>query len=167
MQGPRATLPLRVRGRGSAAEILDDLRSYIALRRMVVGEPPTDLAVTLSARRGKTFRDTLLGFMRERGAVDSRVCAAAGIDRRHYSKIRNTPDYRPTKTTVVSFVFALRLCLADAEKLLRSAGYAFSEASDFDLICSYFIESGRWDRDMVNDALYTYGQPLICGVTLD
>ena len=105
--------------------------------------------------------------IRERGLVDSRVYEAAGVDRRHYSKIRNKADYRPTKETAVSFAFALRLGIRETEKLLRSAGYAFSESSDFDLICSYFIEEGEWNPAEVNDALWAYGQPLVCGAVLD
>ena len=139
------------------------LREYIETRRLCVQEPPQALVERLQSERLPSFRDTLLTMIRSRKLIDSHVCAAAGVDRRHYSKIRNNPDYHPTKVTVVSFAFALRLNIRDAMKLLRSAGYAFSEASDFDLICSYFIEEGVWDSFTVNDALYAYGQPLICG----
>lgn len=136
-------------------------------RRICVEEPPDGLVARLAEKRLPAFRDTLLSLIRARGLIDSRVCQAAGVDRRHYSKIRNAPDYHPTKPTVVSFAFALRLGIHETVKLLRSAGYALSESSDFDLICSYFIEEKVWDANVVNDALYAYGQPLICGVTLD
>ena len=143
------------------------IREYIQVRRLAAGEPPPELVARLDSERLPAFRDTLLEMIRARGLVDSHVYEAAGIDRRHYSKIRNHADYRPTKTTAVSFAFALRLGIREAEKLLRSAGYAFSESSDFDLICSYFIEEGEWDPAEVNDALWAYGQPLVCGATLD
>ena len=143
------------------------IREYIAVRRMRAPEPPPDLVARLDAERLPAFRDTLLAMIRERGLIDSRVYESAGVDRRHYSKIRNRADYRPTKVTAVSFAFALRLGIREAERLLRAAGYAFSEASDFDLICSYFIEEGEWDPAEVNDALWAYGQPLVCGATLD
>ena len=143
------------------------IREYLQVRRMRAPAPPSALAARLDAERLPAFRDTLLAMIRERGLIDSRVYEAAGIDRRHYSKIRNHADYRPTKTTAVSFAFALRLGIHEAEKLLRAAGYAFSEASDFDLICSYFIEEGEWNPAEVNDALWAYGQPLVCGAVLD
>ena len=143
------------------------IREYLQVRRMRAPAPPSALAARLDAERLPAFRATLLAMIRERGLIDSHVYEAAGIDRRHYSKIRNHADYRPTKTTAVSFAFALRLGIHEAEKLLRSAGYAFSEASDFDLICSYFIEEGEWDPVEVNDALWAYGQPLVCGAALD
>jgi len=154
---PRALSPAR----------REAIREYIQARRLAGREPPPELVARLDAERLPPFRDTLLAMIRERGLIDSRVYEAAGIDRRHYSKIRNRADYRPTKTTAVSFAFALRLGIREAERLLRSAGYAFSEASDFDLICSYFIEEGEWDPAEVNDALWAYGQPLVCGAVLD
>ncbi len=143
------------------------IREYLQVRRMSEPEPPSALAARLESERLPAFRDTLLAMIRERDLIDSHVYEAAGIDRRHYSKIRNRADYRPTKVTAVSFAFALRLGIHDARKLLRAAGYAFSESSDFDLICSYFIEEGEWDPAEVNDALWAYGQPLVCGATLD
>ena len=154
---PRALSPAR----------REAIREYIQARRLAGREPPPELVARLDAERLPPFRDTLLAMIRERGLIDSRVYEAAGIDRRHYSKIRNRADYRPTKVTAVSFAFALRLGIREAERLLRAAGYAFSEASDFDLICSYFIEEGEWDPAEVNDALWAYGQPLVCGATLD
>ena len=154
---PRALSPAR----------REAIREYIQVRRMRAPEPPPELVARLDSERLPAFRDTLLAMIRARGLVDSRVYEAAGIDRRHYSKIRNRADYRPTKTTAVSFAFALRLGIREAERLLRSAGYAFSEASDFDLICSYFIEEGEWDPVEVNDALWAYGQPLVCGAVLE
>ena len=45
--------------------------------------------------------------------------------------------------------------------------FALSPASVFDLICRYFFENAPADPDRVNDALWTYGQPLVCGVRLD
>ena len=143
------------------------LREYIDLSRVKPMEPPDELISRLEANRPPAFRDKLLSMIRKRNLIDSHVCAAAGVDRRHYSKIRNNPDYHPTKQTVVSFAFALRLNLDETRSLLRSAGYAFSNASDFDLICSYFIEESVWNPNTVNDALYAYGQPLICGALLD
>lgn len=142
--------------------LASDLHEFLE-RSKALREPPPDLDAWLGAERLPPFRDTLLAMIRERGLIDSRVCNAAGVDRRHYSKIRNRQDYHPTKATIFSFAFALRLGLPETRRLLRSAGYALSASSDFDLICSYFLKGGNWDADAVNDALYAYGQPLICG----
>lgn len=155
--------PPRRPPRQPAPEVLDAIREYMALQRIRAEEPPPELASRLESGRAPSFRDTLLSMIRSRGLIDSRVCAAAGVDRRHFSKIRNSSGYHPTKATALSFAFALRLGPRDAARLLRTAGYALSDSSDFDLICSYFLERGEWDANAVNDALYAYGQPLICG----
>ena len=63
--------------------------------------------------------------------------------------------------------FSKREASIKFEKLLRSAGFALSPASVFDLICRYFFENAPADPDRVNDALWTYRQPLVCGVRLD
>ena len=68
---------------------------------------------------------------------------------------------------MLSFVFVLHLPLDDAENLLSTAGYALSRSSVFDLIVRYYLEKGDADAVHVNDALYTYKQPLLCGVTAD
>lgn len=151
---PRKALPFAVR---------DAIRCYIEARRSEIRTPPPELLSAIERSRAPAFRDTLLSLIRSRGLVDSRVCEAAGIDRRHYSKIRNDPGWRPTKTTAVSFAFALRLDIDEAGRLLRSAGYALSDASDFDLVCSYFIEHRNWNPNDVNDALHAFKQPLVCG----
>ena len=149
-----------------SAAFREEFREWRDARRFSMDAPPPELVARLGEKRPPAFRDTLLGMIRERALVDSSVCAAAGVDRRHYSKIRNDPEWRPSKTTAVSFAFALRLGPAEANRLLRSAGYAFSDASDFDLICLYFLESGRWNPNDVNDALWSYGQPLVCGAAV-
>lgn len=150
--------------RSPDAATLAAVREYMDARRLfAAAPPPPSLLDKLKKDRKPAFRDTLLSMIRDRGLVDSRVYEAAGIDRRHYSKIRKDPNWRPTKTTVVSFALALRLCLADADRLLRSAGYAFSDAQDFDLICSYFIEHRNWNANDVNDVLHAFRQPLVCG----
>ena len=151
---PHAPLPDALR------EAIDE---FVRLRQLVAADPPPELVAQLAAPRA-SFRDELLGLIRARGLIDSRVCAAAGVDRRHYSKIRNDPDCRPDKATVVSFAIALRLTFPEADRLMRAAGHAFSDASTFDLICRFFLESGEHDPFRINDALHAYGQPLVCGV---
>ena len=153
---PRAPLP---------ADLREAIDEFVRLRQLVAAEPPPALAAMLAAAPRATFRDELLGMIRSRGLVDSRVCAAAGVDRRHYSKIRNDPECRPDKATVISFAIALRLSFAESERLMRAAGHAFSDASLFDLICRFFLENGEHDPFRINDALHAYGQPLVCGVT--
>ena len=63
--------------------------------------------------------------------------------------------------TAIAFAFALRLSLDETTDLLRKAGFALSHSSKFDVIVEYFIVSGRYDLNALNEALYEFDQPLI------
>lgn len=59
---------------------------------------------------------------------------AAGLSRSAYSKIISFPDRHPSKDTVLAMAAALKMPLADAESLLRLAGYALSDSISSDLV---------------------------------
>ena len=62
------------------------------------------------ARTGQeTFSEMLLKFIKESGEKNSTVYTRANIDRRHFSKIANNPEYKPSKQTVLAFAIALKL----------------------------------------------------------
>ena len=65
--------------------------------------------------------------------------------------------FRKTKV-VYAFIFALRLSLGEAKKLLASAGYAVSPARDFDLVMEFCIIEG-YDIDEVNEILFAMNLP--------
>lgn len=59
---------------------------------------------------------------------------AAELSRSAYSKIMSFPDRHPSKDTVLAMAAALKMPLADAESLLRLAGYALSDSIPSDLV---------------------------------
>lgn len=59
---------------------------------------------------------------------------AAGLSRSAYSKIMSFPNRHPSKDTVLAMSAALKMPLADAESLLRLAGYALSDSIPSDLV---------------------------------
>jgi len=109
----------------------------------------------------ETFQERLLRMIDERGLSDPEVYKKAGLDRKHFSKIRCNPQYSPRKRTAVALTLALQLNLDDSLDLLGSAGYVLTRSSVADVIVRFCISNGIYDIDQVNALLDKHGQPLL------
>ena len=107
------------------------------------------------------FTETLLNLIDKTGKKDSEIYKKANLSKQHFSKIRNNPNYKPTKSTAIALALALELSLEDAKDLIGRAGYALTNSSKFDLIIRYFIEQGNYNVLEINIALYEFDQPLL------
>ena len=107
------------------------------------------------------FSQRLLGLIDASGKKDSQIYSRANVSRQHFSKIRNNPDYRPTKATALAFAIALELNMADTLDLIGRAGYALTRSSKLDVIVRYFIEQGNYDLFEINAVLFDFDQPLL------
>ena len=95
------------------------------------------------------------------GKTDAEVYHKANLTRQHFSKIRSNPGYKPSKPTALALAVALELDLAQTKDLIARAGYALTNASEFDVIVSFFILQKLYDLFLINSFLFKYDQPLL------
>ena len=105
-----------------------------------------------------TFAVRLLKLIDRREMTEVECYKAANVSRQTWYKIMNDGDYRPSKTTVISFAIALKLDYEETQALLATAGYTLSHSILFDKIIAYCIDNEIYDVFEINAMLYSYDQ---------
>ncbi|MBT2692672.1 hypothetical protein [Bacillus sp. ISL-55] len=126
---------------------------------------PLEIETFIAQKRKPTLQKVLFDFIDKKGtASDADIYKKAGIDRRHFSKIRSNPEYRPSKNTVIALALALELNKKETDKLLSSAGYSLSDSETSDLVIQFCIERKVYEIHQVNYALDYFSQKPLGGV---
>lgn len=130
---------------------------YASMAAGAVGDGLDDLLTNLDTG----FSETLLKLIDHTGKKDPEIYKKANVDRKLFSKIRNNPDYKPSKATAIAFAIALKLDLEETKDFIARAGFALSHSSKFDVIIEYFIKQKKYDIFEINEALFAFDQSLL------
>jgi hypothetical protein len=118
----------------------------------------------IKVNRKPTLQKVLFDFIDKKATTDADVYKKAGIDRKHFSKIRSNPNYHPGKNTIIALALALELTKKETNKLLSSGGYSLSESDTSDLIIQFCLEKKIYDIDYVNKTLDYFSLKPLSGV---
>ncbi|GHU54327.1 hypothetical protein FACS189442_0400 [Spirochaetia bacterium] len=113
-------------------------------------------------RSWESFGFALERLREERGLKPAELYHRAQIDKRLYSKILGSSNYRPKKETASAFGLALNLSPDEFNEFLKTAGYALSDSSIADLVIRFCIERQIYDLTDVNALLLEAGQKTLC-----
>ncbi|SFB09522.1 MULTISPECIES: hypothetical protein [unclassified Bacillus (in: firmicutes)] len=103
-----------------------------------------------------TLTQLLFTYIDQKGVSDPEIYKKAGMDRKHFSKLRSNPNYQPKKNTVIALALALELNSEETDDFLDSAGYSLSQSDTSDLVIQFCIEKKIFKIEEVNQALYYF-----------
>lgn len=105
------------------------------------------------------FTEALLELCQQSGLANAELYRRAGLTKAHFSKIKNDPEYHPSKETVLAFALVFKLTVEQTQQFLARAGYTLSRSIREDCIIEYLIRQHIYDIDEVNIILDDCGFP--------
>lgn len=112
---------------------------------------------TTSKEKSSSFVSYLYNLMDKYGFTNAAdLYNKANISRQLWSSIISEKSH-PSLNLCIKIVFTLKLTNAECKLLLKKAGYTLASASKYALIVRYFLETGNYDLNELNDALSEFG----------
>lgn len=122
--------------------------------------PEEDLPTRLR-NLDKSFGETLLDLIDEKGIKNSDFYNRANISKQLFYRITTQLDHPPRKNIALACAIALNLDLSETKALLEKAGYALSPSNVTDVIVEAFIAAEHYDIFDINEYLWKYDQGLL------
>lgn len=102
----------------------------------------------------QSFTGELMELMRRKNRTAAIVRRAARIPQAVLAEILSNQSYQPSRELALLLVFALRLRLHEADKLLARAGYALTHESAQDVVLEYFLRLHVYHIGHINEVLW-------------
>lgn len=115
----------------------------------------------LSEGREETFTSHMLKIISQKGISEAEVYNTVFMDRKLFNKIRNDPEYHPSKRTAILIAISLKLTYEETQALLETAGYTLTHSNKRDLIVEFYIREGNYNVMEINETLERFKQPLL------
>jgi hypothetical protein len=103
------------------------------------------------------LRNYIKNYNKQHNTKDSDIYKKANIPKEHFNKIINQ-KIKPQKKPLIALGIALDLTKNEMEKLLNSAGFAFTNTSKFDIIVIFCLGKNIRDIITINELLYENGE---------
>ncbi len=109
-----------------------------------------------------SFRELFLDLYTQKGIEnDDVIYERVPVDRNLINKIRENPDYIPTKPLVILLGMALELKRDEMDLLLKSARYRLSRSHKDELVVAFCLDKGIYDARTIDELLDDQELPLI------
>lgn len=119
------------------------------------------LWISEEMQNSDSFPALMFQFLSEKGYEDTipQFYNKISLDRRVFSRISSERNkQQPDKKTVFKILIGLELTLAEAEKLLKSAGYNFNNHKKYDMIIKYCVVNEIYDTETVDEYLVEFNE---------
>lgn len=112
-------------------------------------------------RMEDTFSERVRRIIKKKSFSNVDIYKKANLDRKVFSKLINNKNYQPGRNTALALVIALELDEFEIDDLLGRAGFALSDGNKEDVIIRFFIINQLYDINVINEALASYGLPIL------